>query len=111
MWTVSTNGQIYNTIDHGKVWSNVSSIADLPAHTNFNTIEAGDDVNTAYVAGRIGGGRGETVPPDEDADVPLIWRTLDGGNTWTSIVNGLPKDERTGSWVNTLRVDPQRPGL
>jgi hypothetical protein len=111
MWTVSTNGQIYNTVDHGKVWSNVSSIADVPPHTNFNTIEAGDDVNSAYVAGRIGGGRGETVPPDEDADVPLVWRTVDGGKTWTSIVNGLPKDERTGSWVNTLRVDPQQPGL
>ncbi|MGB9029376.1 MAG: hypothetical protein WCC27_04570, partial [Acidobacteriaceae bacterium] len=111
MWTVSSNGQIYNTIDHGKVWTNVTNIADLPPHTNFNTIEAGDDVNTAYVAARIGGGRGETVPPDEDADVPLIWRTTDGGKTWTSIVNGLPKDERTGSWVNTLRVDPGQPGL
>jgi hypothetical protein len=35
----------------------------------------------------------------------------DGGKTWVSIVNGLPKDERTGSWVNSLRVDPQQPGL
>ena len=83
----------------------------LPAHTNFNTIEAGDDANTAYVAGRIGGERGVTVPPSEDADVPLIWRTVDGGKTWTSIVNGLPADERTGSWVNSLRADPRQPGL
>ncbi len=55
--------------------------------------------------------RGETVPPSEDADVPLIWRTADGGKTWTSIVNGLPSDERTGSWVNILRADPKQPGL
>ena len=113
MWTVSSNGQIYNTMDGGKVWNNVSNIADAPPHTNFNTIEAGDDVNTAYVAGRIGGERGPAAPSpaNEDADVPLIWRTTDGGKTWTSIVNGLPKDERTGSWVNVLRADPEQPGL
>ena len=112
IWTVSTNGQIYNTIDHGKFWTNVSNIADLPPHTNFNTIEAGDDVNTAFVAGRIGGERGETrAPRRNDTDVPLIWRTTDAGKTWTSIVTGLPKDGRTGSWINSLRVDPKQPGL
>ncbi|HTX42271.1 MAG TPA: hypothetical protein VMD25_10620 [Acidobacteriaceae bacterium] len=111
IWTVSTNGQIYNTMDHGKIWTNVSNIADVPPHTNFNTIEAGDDVETAYVAARIGGARGETVPDSEDSDVPLIWRTVDGGKTWTKIVNGLPNDERTGSWVNKVRADPGQPGL
>ncbi len=111
IWTVSSTGQIYHTIDHGKLWNNVSNIAAVPPHTNFNTIEAGDDIHTAYVAARIGGGRGEIVPPSEDADVPLMWRTLDDGKTWTSIVNGLPSDERTGSWVNALRVDPKQPGL
>ena len=57
--------------------------------------------------------RGQTVPTDDatDTDVPLIWRTTDAGKTWTSIVNGLPSDERTGSWINSLRVDPGQPGL
>jgi hypothetical protein len=72
IWAVSTNGQIYNTTDHGKVWTNVTNIAALPPHTHFNTIDAGDDVGTAYVAGRIRGERGETVPDNEDADVPLM---------------------------------------
>ncbi|HZU36756.1 MAG TPA: hypothetical protein VFA18_12635, partial [Gemmataceae bacterium] len=113
IWTVSSNGQIYNTMDGGKHWNNVSNIADAPPHTNFNTIEAGDDANTAYVTGRIGGERGPggAVPPSEDADIPLIWRTTDGGQTWTRIVSGLPRDERTGSWVNVLRADPKQPGL
>jgi photosystem II stability/assembly factor-like uncharacterized protein len=111
IWTVSTNGQIYNTMDHGKLWTNVTDIADVPPHTQFNTIDAGDNVDTAYVAGRIAATFGQTLPDTEDADVPLIWRTEDGGKTWTKIVNGLPADERTGSWVNSVRVDPDQPGL
>ena len=95
----------------GKTWTNVTNIADVPAHTIFNTIEAGHDVNTAFVAARIGAERGQTLPPDVNADIPLIWRTTDAGKTWTSIVNGLPRDERTGSWINNLRVDPVQPGL
>jgi photosystem II stability/assembly factor-like uncharacterized protein len=113
VWTVSSNGQIYNTMDGGKIWNNVSNITGLPPHADLNTIEAGDEVNTAYITGRIGGqrGPGAAVPASEDSDVPLIWRTTDGGKTWTSIVDGLPKDERTGSWVNVLRADPKQPGL
>ncbi len=111
IWTVSTNGQIYNTADSGKTWTNVTNIANVPPHTNFNTIEAGHDVNTAFVAARISAERGQTLPAEENPDVPLIWRTTDAGKTWTSIVNGLPRDERTGSWINNLRVDPEQPGL
>jgi hypothetical protein len=111
IWTVSSNGQIYNTMDQGKTWTNVTNIANVPPHTIFNTIEAGDDVNTAFVAARVGPERGQTLPSDENIDVPLIWRTTDAGKTWSSIVNGLPRDERTGSWINSLRVDPGQPGL
>ena len=111
VWTVSTNNQIYSTVDGGKRWNNVGNIPDVPPNTNLNTIEAGDDVNTAYVTARIAAQRGETLPASEDGDVPLIWRTTDGGKSWTSIVNGLPSDERTGSWVNILRADPKQPGL
>ncbi|HEV2388520.1 MAG TPA: hypothetical protein VGS20_14840 [Candidatus Acidoferrales bacterium] len=113
VWTVSSNGKIYNTMDGGKQWNNVSNITGVPPDTNLNTIEAGDYVNTAYVTGRIGGQRGPaaTAPAEQDDDVPLAWRTTDGGKTWTSIVNGLPRDQRTGSWVNVLRADPQQPGL
>ena len=111
VWTVSSNGQIYNTTDAGLHWTNVSNIADAPANVNFNTIDgAHHDVNTAYVSGRIGGGRGG-APDGVDTNVPLIWRTHDGGKTWTKIVNGLPSDERTGSWVNVVREDPKQKGL
>jgi photosystem II stability/assembly factor-like uncharacterized protein len=110
VWTVSSNGQIYNTTDAGLHWTNVSNIGDAPANVNFNTIDgAHHDVGTVYVSARLTAGRG--APEGVDTNVPLIWRTHDGGKTWTKIVNGLPSDERTGSWVNVVREDPKQKGL
>ena len=120
VWSVSSNGQIYLTTDATKTWANVSNLPPLPPRTLFSTIVAGVDVNTAYVVGRIAAGPAAAVnassaanasPTAIDVDVPLIWRTTDAGKTWTSIVTGLPQDERTGSWVNSLRADPMQPGL
>ena len=50
-------------------------------------------------------------PPTRTPTCRSSGARTDGGKTWTSIVNGLPSDERTGSWVNSLRVDPQQAGL
>ncbi len=106
-WTASSNGQIYNSMDAGAHWNNVSNIPDV-ATFSFNTIEASHtDVNTAYVSAKASAaGRGATAP-----NIPLIWRTHDGGKTWTKIINGLPSDQPTGSWVNVIREDPKQKGL
>jgi photosystem II stability/assembly factor-like uncharacterized protein len=106
IWSGSSTGQIYNTMDGGKTWTNVTNFTDLPANLNFVTVEAGhSDVNTAYVVGNIGFGRG--LSPEQH----FIYRTHDGGKTWTRIVNGLPVDERTGSQVHVIREDPKQKGL
>src|SRR5216110_3218878 len=59
VWSGSTSGQIYNTMDGGKTWNNVTNFTDLPTNVNFVTVEAGhSDVNTAYVLGFMGFSRG-----------------------------------------------------
>jgi hypothetical protein len=110
VWTVSSNGQIYTTVDAGLHWTNVTNLTDAPATINPTSLDgAHHDAATVYLSARIGGGRG--APENVDTNVPLVWRTHDGGRTWTKIVNGLPKDERTGSWVNVVREDPKQKGL
>ena len=77
------------------------------------TVEVGhNDVDTAYVLANAGGGRGSgggagTQVPERH----LIYRTHDGGKTWTQIANGLPTEERTGSQVHVIREDPKQKGL
>ena len=109
VWSGSSTGQIYYTMDGGKTWNNVTNFTDLPPNANFVTVEAGhSDVNTAYVLANLGGGRGGGAPAPEQH---YIYRTHDAGKTWTRIVNGLPIDERTGSQVHVIREDPKQEGL
>jgi photosystem II stability/assembly factor-like uncharacterized protein len=111
VWTVSSNGQVSRTVDAGLHWTNVTNFTDA-ANVNFNRLDGGHhDSDTAYVSGRLAGaGRGAT-PEFSDTNVPLIWRTHDGGKTWTKIVSGLPSDEPSGSWVNVVCEDPKQKGL
>jgi photosystem II stability/assembly factor-like uncharacterized protein len=110
VWSGSTTGQIYNTMDGGKTWNNVTNFTDVPQNINWVTVEAGhNDVNTAYVVGNPGFGRGGPAPGTPEQH--YIFRTHDGGKTWTRITGGLPTDERTGSQVHVLREDPRQKGL
>src|SRR5579864_8307569 len=112
VWSGSSNGQLYNTMDGGKTWNNVTNFTDLPANANFVTVEAGhNDINTAYVVANVGAGRGGGAGGAPPAEQHYIYRTHDAGKTWTRIVNGLPTDERTGSQVHVLREDTKQKGL
>src|SRR5437660_436993 len=87
VWSGSSTGQIYNTMDGAKNLTNVTNFTDLPPNANFVTVEAGHrDINTAYVLANIGFGRGGAPASPEQH---YIYRTHDAGKTWTRIVNGL----------------------
>jgi photosystem II stability/assembly factor-like uncharacterized protein len=97
IWAGTDDGLIHITHDGGKNWQNVTPPA-LTAWSKVSIIDAGHfDNQTAYAAvNRI----------RLDDMRPHVYRTHDGGKTWTEIIRGLPDDP-----VNVVREDPQRRGL
>ncbi len=98
IWLGTDDGIIQVTNDGGAKWTDVTPDALLP-WAKVSMIDAGRfDVRTAYAAVN-------TLRLDDMR--PHIYRTHDGGATWTEIVNGLPD----GAPVNVVREDPGRQGL
>jgi len=97
IWAGTDDGLIHVTHDGGKTWNNVTP-PDIADWTKISLIDAGHfDAHTAYAA--VNGIRVDDLHPH-------IYRTHDGGKTWTAIVNGLPDDP-----INVVREDPRRKGL
>lgn len=98
VWVGTDDGLIHVTRDDGAHWENLTPPA-MTAWSKVSQIEAGHfDVETAYAS----------VDRHRLADdQPYIYRTHDGGKTWTNVVNGIP----TGAYVNSVKEDPQQKGL
>jgi len=98
IWAGTDDGLIHVTADGGKTWTDVTPPALVP-WAKVSIMDAGRfDVRTAYAAVN-------TLRLDDMR--PHIFRTHDGGETWTEIVNGLPD----GAPVNVVREDPRRKGM
>ena len=98
LWAGSDDGQIQTTSDGGRTWTNVTPAAIKPWTRIFN-IEAGHfDDRTAYAAAN-------TMRVDDMN--PHLWRTHDGGRSWTEINTGIAP----GAVTNSIREDPRKPGL
>jgi photosystem II stability/assembly factor-like uncharacterized protein len=97
IWCGTDDGLIDITKDGGKTWKNVTP-ASITSWSKISIMDAGHfDLNTAYAAvNRI----------RLDDMHPHIYRTHDGGKTWTEIVSGLPNDP-----INVVREDPKQKGL
>ncbi len=79
-------------------WRNVTP-PQLTSWSKVGIIEASHfNLSTAYAA---------VDRHRLDDYAPYIYRTDDGGTTWTPIANGIPN----GSFVNAVREDPKRRGL
>jgi photosystem II stability/assembly factor-like uncharacterized protein len=98
IWVGTDDGVIHTTADGGKTWIDVTppqlrpwakvSMMDA-SHTN--ALGAYAAVNTLRL----------------DELHPHIYRTRDGGKTWTEIVSGLAD----GAVVNSVKEDPKQKGL
>lgn len=98
IWAGTDDGLIHVTRDGGKKWTDATP-PDLTAWSKVSVMDAGRfDSQTAYAAiNRI----------RLDDQRPYIYRTHDGGKTWTKIVRGLPDNAP----INAVREDPIRKGL
>lgn len=98
IWVGTDDGLIHVTADGGATWRNVTPPGVGP-WAKVSIIDAGRfDPLTAYAAIN-------TIRLDDLR--PHIFRTRDGGATWTEIVAGIP----VGETVNAVREDPKRRGL
>jgi photosystem II stability/assembly factor-like uncharacterized protein len=97
IWCGTDDGFIQLTKDGGKTWNNVTPTS-ITSWSKVSLMDAGHfDANTAYAAvNRI---RCDDMHPH-------IYKTADGGKSWTEIVNGLPDDP-----INVVREDPSTKGL
>lgn len=101
IWTGSNNGVLYVTEDGGKHWRDVTP-PNVSIHSVVNVQASSFDPAEAYAAVEDEAGGDDT---------PHLYRTLDHGKTWQSIVAGLPTDQATGSFVRVVREDLHKQGL
>src|SRR5215203_7671 len=98
IWVGTDDGLIHVTSDGGKSWNDVTP----PSLTPWSKVSIMDashfDAGTAYAAVN-------TFRLDDLR--PHIYRTRDGGKTWTHITAGIPD----GGIINVVREDPKRRGL
>ena len=98
IWAGTDDGLIHVTSDGGRSWRDVTPPALRP-WDKVSQLAAGHfDTKTAYAA--VNAIRRDDMRPH-------VYRTHDGGATWTRIVAGLPE---MGP-VNVVREDPKQPGL
>ena len=98
LWAGTGDGLIQLTTNGGAKWTNVTPPAMKPWTRIFN-MEAGHfDTKTAYAAAN-------TLRLDDMN--PHLWRTHDGGKTWTEIDKGIAG----GAVTNSIREDPRKKGL
>ncbi|MGA8939365.1 MAG: glycoside hydrolase [Acidobacteriaceae bacterium] len=98
IWAGTDDGFIWTTTDGGAHWSNVTPPALKPFWKVFNMDAGHFSPQTAYAAIN-------TLRLDEMS--PHLFRTHDGGKTWTEIDNGIPD----GAATSTIREDPKQKGL
>lgn len=98
LWAGTDEGKLWRTDDDGGTWTDLTS--SIPAAAKGSRISgiapSAADVSIAYIS--IDAHR-------EGNYAPLVYRTADGGKTWTSIASNLPAE----SPVKVVREDSKNP--
>ena len=101
IWAGTDDGLVWRTRDGGEHWDNVTPKA-LGAWSKVGTVEPSHfDAEVAYIA---------VDRHRLDDFAPYIYRTRDGGRSWTPIASGLA-DGGVLNAVNVVREDPAQKGL
>jgi photosystem II stability/assembly factor-like uncharacterized protein len=98
LWAGTDDGNIQVTMDGGLKWTDVTPPQIKPWTRIFNMDAGHFDTLTAYAAAN-------TLRVDDMN--PHLWRTHDGGKTWTEINTGIA----SGAPANSIREDPRKKGL
>ncbi len=100
VWVGTDDGNLQLTSDGGKTWSNlIGSVNGVPANSAVSHVEPSRiSAQTAYIAF-------ERHMFDDFR--PYIFKTTDGGKTWSSISGNLPAK----AYVQVVREDPKNPAL
>ncbi|MGH7584390.1 MAG: WD40/YVTN/BNR-like repeat-containing protein, partial [Gemmatimonadales bacterium] len=101
IWAGTDDGLVWRTRDGGDHWQDVTPAA-LGAWSKVGVLEPSHfDAQSAYIA---------VDRHRLDDPRPYIYRTHDGGTTWTLIADGIA-DGGTLNTVNVVREDPAHRGL
>ena len=99
LYTGSDDGLLHRTGDGGETWTRMADLPGLPALSFVNDVEAGQhDADTVF-AGADNHKTGDFRP--------YLFRSDDGGESWTSIAGDLP--ENTIVWA--IQQDHRDPDL
>ena len=101
-WAGTDDGLVWKTADGGKNWIDVTP-KGLGAWSKVGVVEASRfDPQTAYLA----------IDRHRLDDFrPYVYRTHDGGRSWTLVANGLTAADSPRNSVNVVREDSHRRGL